>query len=297
MLHPQMEIFFHVVESGSFNKAAIARSCSSVSIMNQINALEDRLGIRLLLRTPQGARLTEAGEIFYREAAHIRRMADEAIGRVKAVSRSDRPVIRLGTSFLRPCQPFLDHLKKLNRAWCDSFQVKIVSFDDGHEEFSRIQARLGSEIDCFVSPCDSLHWTRNFSIFHLGTCRCCVSLSMSHRLAGKAILNWTDLYGETLMLLERGMSPVMDQLRADIISNHPAIRIQDAHNYYDIDVFNRCAQGQYIMESPELWAGLHPALVTIPVEWNYSLPYGVVYSRNPSPQFEKFLQGVKCESQ
>lgn len=62
MLHPQVEIFMQVAASGSFNKAALIKSCSSVSIMNQINSLEDRLGIKLFIRTSQGISLTEAGE-------------------------------------------------------------------------------------------------------------------------------------------------------------------------------------------------------------------------------------------
>lgn len=292
MLHPQVEIFMQVAVSGSFNKAALIRSCSTVSIMNQINSLEDRLGMKLLVRTSKGISLTEAGEVLYEEVLNIRNIADEAIHKAKTTSLSDIPVIRVGTSFLRPCKPFLDYLGKISKAWSHKFQIKIISFNDSHEEFSLLQHELGKDIDCFVSPCSSSSWISRLNIFSLGECKCCITLSMNHRLANKKILKWKDLHGEKLMLVAKGISPVMDQLRAEIMNKHPSITICDSPNYYDIDVFNRCAQEEYLMETPETWSGLHPALVTLPVTWDYVLPFGVVYSKNPSSAFQKFIQSI-----
>lgn len=292
MLHPQVEIFIQAAASGSFSKAALTRSCSPVSIMNQVNALEDRLGIKLFIRTSQGISLTEAGEVFYKEAQNIRNMADEAIQKVKSTPFFDLPVIRVGTSFLRPCKPFLDYLAKKSKAWSHKFQIRIVAFKDSRDEFSRIQHELGKKIDCFVSPCNSANWLSKLNIFSLGHCSCCITLSMNHRLADKRILQWTDLYGEKLMLVSKGISPVIDQLRAEIRRNHPAITIYDSPDYYDIDVFNRCAQEEYLMETPETWAGLHPALVTLPASWDYMIPFGVVYPKNPSSAFQKFIQAI-----
>lgn len=292
MLHPQVEIFLQVAESGSFNKAALIKSCSSVSIMNQINSLENRLGIKLLVRTSHGISLTEAGNVFYKEAQNIRRISDEAIQKVKTVSVTNLPVIRIGTSVMRPCKPFLDYLAKIDKAWAHKFRIKIVPFGDSREEFSRLQQDLGRDIDCFVSPCDSASWASKLNIFYLGECRCCITLSMNHRHARKKMLKWKDLHGEKLMVVAKGISPVLDQLRTEILQEHPEIMLYDSPNYYDIDVFNHCAQGEYLMETPETWSELHPALVTLPVNWKYKLPFGVVYSKNPSSSFEKFIFSI-----
>lgn len=175
----------------------------------------------------------------------------------------------------------------------ERFQINIVPFTDSPGEFSRLQKRLGTEIDCFVSPCDSAAWREECSILPLGTCRCCVSLPAGHRLAGKPLLEWTDLYGETLMLVERGISPTLDSLREDIARNHPDICILDAPGYYDMEVFNRCGQAGYLVETPEIWAGVHPSLVTLPVDWDYALPCGIVYAKAPSPAFSRFVETLQ----
>ena len=75
MIHPQLETFILVVESGSFSRAAQSRDCSAVSIMNQGDNLEARLGVKFLIRGSQGISLTAEGEFFYKEAKKLRNAA------------------------------------------------------------------------------------------------------------------------------------------------------------------------------------------------------------------------------
>lgn len=293
MYHPQLEIFVLVADSGSFSKAAEQRFCSPVSIMNQINSLEDRIGVQLLSRSTQGVSLTAAGQSFYADAKKIMAASEKAINRALNIAKSVPATIRLGTSFLRPCKPLLERLEEIRTSWQASFNIKIVTFDDEPDEFLRLQEKLGQEIDCFVSPCDSSSWRKKLGIFQLGFCRCCIALPKSHPLASKTLLSWEDMAEETIMLVQRGISPVIDAIRDEIEKYHPEISIMDAPNYYDIEVFNKCEQAGYIMEVPEIWTGVHPSLITLPVEWEYVLPYGVVYSSQPSQIFTKFLDILK----
>lgn len=174
----------------------------------------------------------------------------------------------------------------------ERFQISIVPFSDSPGDFARLQKRLGEEIDCFVSPCDSAAWREAFSLFPLGSSRCCVALPARHRLAAKGLLTWADLEGETLLLVARGISPTLDRLRADIARDHPGVRVLDAPGYYDMEVFNRCEQAGYLMECPEIWKGVHPSLVTVPVDWDYALPFGIVAAKRPLPAFRQFLEAL-----
>ncbi|MDE7241610.1 LysR family transcriptional regulator [Desulfovibrio sp.] len=290
MLHPQWETLFLVVECGSFSRAAAARSCSAVAVMNQVNALEERLGVTLLTRSTRGVRLTEAGEALCAEARRLGEEGRRAVDRAREAG--GRAAIRIGTSFLRPCAPLLARLEKLPASVRARFQINIVPFTDSPGDFARLQKRLGEEIDCFVSPCDSAGWREDFALLPLGSSRCCVALAAGHRLAQKARLTWADLEGETLLLVARGISPALDRLRDEIARDHPGVQVQDAPGYYDMEVFNRCAQAGYLMECPELWKGVHPSLVTVPVDWDYALPFGVVYAKTPSPAFRQFLEAL-----
>ena len=42
----------------------------------------------------------------------------------------------------------------------------------------------------------------------------------------------------------------------------------------------------------ECWKDIHPSLVTLPVDWEYAMPYGLLYSKNPRPEARQFLQAL-----
>lgn len=97
------------------------------------------------------------------------------------------------------------------------------------------------------------------------------------------------------MMVKKGDSEVNDAIREDLQQNHPQIRIEDTPQFYDISVFNRCAETQNILLTLECWREVHPALVTIPVKWDYSIPYGLLYSLSPSEEVLRFLDAVKAK--
>ena len=57
----QLDSFVHVVEAGSFSRAAVAMNLAQPTLSRQVALLEKSLGQRLLVRTGRGATPTEAG--------------------------------------------------------------------------------------------------------------------------------------------------------------------------------------------------------------------------------------------
>lgn len=83
MHNPQIETFIAVAESGSFSKAAEKFFISPTAIMKQINSLEDRLGIKLFVRSNHGLTLTEVGESFLVDAKYIMDYSARSIERAR----------------------------------------------------------------------------------------------------------------------------------------------------------------------------------------------------------------------
>jgi DNA-binding transcriptional LysR family regulator len=76
-------VFVAIVETGSISKAAQALGKNNASISRSLTRLEKKLGIALLHRTTRRIRLSDEGQIFFREAKEIIRMmemAEEQIG-------------------------------------------------------------------------------------------------------------------------------------------------------------------------------------------------------------------------
>ena len=73
-----MQAFVLVVDSGSFSRAARRLNVGQPALSKSIAQLEDRLGVKLLVRTTRGLSPTEAGLNFYERARRLIEDADEA---------------------------------------------------------------------------------------------------------------------------------------------------------------------------------------------------------------------------
>ena len=66
-------LFARVVDAGSFSAASRELRQSPSAVSKQIAQLEDRVGVRLLVRSKHGVSLTDDGQAFYERCAEIRR--------------------------------------------------------------------------------------------------------------------------------------------------------------------------------------------------------------------------------
>ena len=291
MLSPSIKTFLKVADCGSFSAASERLYVSKVSVMNQINALEKHIGVPLFERTNHGVMLTAAGRALYDSGTRLMRLSEEAVRETRRIGGAVSRTIRIGTSMMRPCNGLVELWERIHPDG-QEYQFSMVPFNDDTDSLSAMLNSLGDKIDCFVTPCGSAALTMNYSFLSLRACRCAVAMSKKHPLAKKTVLTWDDLKGESLLLIRRGESYVVDAIRDDILREHPGIRVVDFDGYYDISTFNLCEQQGYLMETIDIWAGLHPSLVTIPVEWRYEMPYGILYAKKPSDAVRSFVDVI-----
>ena len=83
MYDRQLLTFVRTAECGSLTKAAEALYLTSAAVMKQMNALEQRLGVTLMVRSSQGVELTEAGRYVYGEAKKIIARCDSVVQRAR----------------------------------------------------------------------------------------------------------------------------------------------------------------------------------------------------------------------
>lgn len=85
--------FTVVAEHLNFGRAAAELHLAQPSLSRQIQRLEDRLGVRLLDRTPQGSRLTEAGKAFLPQAQALLQAARQAALTARAYAPAGKVII------------------------------------------------------------------------------------------------------------------------------------------------------------------------------------------------------------
>lgn len=292
MYNPQLDTFLCVAESGSFNKAAEKLYISPPAVIKQINLLEESLGVQLFVRTHRGLVLTEAGKSFVQDARYIIQYCKDSMTRARNAMQESGSVIRIGTSPMTPAQVLMELWPRLHEE-CPDVRFQVVPFDNTPENAREILANLGQNIDVVAGIFDeTMLDLRKCAGLELSREPICCAVSLQHHLARKERLTIQDLYGEKLMLIQRNWSRYVDLLRDDIWKNHPQIHIID-FDFYDMEAFNRCENDNCVLMAVQNWRYVHPLLKILPVDWNYTIPYGLLHSPKPSAMVSGFLRAVE----
>lgn len=292
MYNPQLETFLCVAEAGSFNKAAERLYISPPAVIKQINLLEESLDLQLFVRTHRGLQLTSAGRSLVQDAKYIIQYCKDSVTRAKNAMQAGESVIRIGTSPMTPAQVLVDLWPRLQED-CPGTKFQLVPFDNTPENAREILGNIGKNIDVVAGIFDETMLNlRRCAGLEISREPICCAVSVHHRLAGKDRLTVQDLYGENLMLMRRDWSHYVDMLRDDIWKNHPQIRIVD-FDFYDVGAFNQCENNNCVLMAVENWRYVHPLLKILPVDWNYTIPFGLLHAREPSPLVRNFLRAVE----
>lgn len=119
-----MRLFVKVAHSDSFSAAGRAFGLSPASVSRHVNALEGRLGVRLINRTSRRLALTEAGHLYLEKAMRILAEIDALAGQLSEHQARPRGLLHvhtrvaIGTHFLTPVLP--DFLAR-----CPELTVKL----------------------------------------------------------------------------------------------------------------------------------------------------------------------------
>jgi DNA-binding transcriptional LysR family regulator len=289
LYNTQLEMFIHVADAGSFSKAAEEHYITPTAVIKQINSLEAGLDLRLFVRTHRGLTLTNSGKSLYNDAKYVIQYCKESATRAKSVGENKSDVIRIGTSPMTPGE-FLLSLPMELRELVPEIKVKLIPFHNTPENAREILRNLGQNIDIVAGLFDDT-WeeTRGCAALKLEDAPICCAVGFHHRLSAKNRLTIDDLRGENLMLIRRGWNVYVDRLRD--FATIESISVVD-FDFFDLDVFNRCENANDVLMAFRFWEHAHPLMKILPVDWNFTVPYGLLHAPSPSETVNVFLNAL-----
>ncbi|MEU5315428.1 LysR substrate-binding domain-containing protein [Streptomyces sp. NPDC021056] len=178
--------FTVVAEHRHFGRAATALHITQPSLSRQVQRLERQLGARLLDRTPQGTRLTEAGETFLPHAEALLRAAAQAAAHTRAAARPNRMTVGFTSGLI-----VTPAVRAVRHRYPDAdVQTTHLNWDDV------CPALLDHRVDAVVTrlpfPTDGLHVTVLYDEPRV------LVVPLDHRLAGKDSVTLDDIADEPL---------------------------------------------------------------------------------------------------
>ena len=293
MYDRRLDALIAAAETGSFAAAARRLHISTPALVKQVNAFEREYGITVFVRSRHGIRPTAAGVGFIEDARSIVRQSNEIIERMRRRTHPDTPPVRLGISALRPARRILD----LWQGGADpAIRLELVSMPDDEVPIDDIIARLGENIDAVATAFAPEHWTEVCGTLPISYEPLCMAVPRDHPLSRRPRLTLADLAGRDgartrIRILRRCGGT--DDIARDLLERLDGVELVDI-DHYDLNLFNECAETGDLLISKPMWAGVHPQLVNVPIDWPrpVGMRYGLLYPADPEPQVKAFVARI-----
>ncbi len=289
MYSRHVESFIETANAGSFSKAARALYIAPSSLIQQIDLLEQRLGIVLFERGRRGVKLTEAGESLYRDALEIVRRSDEAIARAQLIQRGESS-LRVATSLLMKC-------RLLPGIWSHMIEdvpgtrIDIISLESAGVKPGDYLRGLGVSYDVMEGLFLSELYRDRCLFLELTQAPLCIAMPKMQGSLRPQTVSPELLHNLDLVTLKPGVSAEYDAARAYLISLG-ANRITDVP-FYTMELFADCELNKRAIVTSEIWEDIHPNLVCIPFAEPQTIPYGLIFPEHPSTQALRLYETAK----
>lgn len=279
-----IDAFRKTCTTGSFTRAAEELYISHTALIKQINRLEEELGVSLFIRSSHGASLTEAGKVFYEKTTELLALCEETVKLVRLKEVKKKSVIRVGVSLFYPAGMFLDLWHSYPQLSA-LFDLKIVQIPDDAKRY----ARLGSQYDILVGP---YNLKSSYPFYPIGSYAFSIAMPFDHPLHDQKKLHFSDLDGNTIMIMKEGTSAINDSVRWKIQEVCQNVRIIDIDPHYDMQTFNRCAEQHCLLLSLSCWDNVHPGLLSLPLDEPYALPGGILTADDATQEMNAFIHAL-----
>lgn len=195
MLLRQMRYFTTVVDCNSFTEAAERFYISQSAVSQQIQALEQELGTKLIRRANRKFTLTAAGEYFYAQATAILEQVDKVVQETRQRGANGEQRLRIG--YLR-CYSGLElhqAVANFSQAYPD---VAIDIVNGTHEELYDLLRFGGADL---ILSDQRRAFSDAYVNYELIKCSCCAELSVLNPLSTKEQIKIADLKGIPCILI------------------------------------------------------------------------------------------------
>lgn len=291
MVNQQVETFIVVAKTGSFSKASEILYISPAAIKKQIDSFEKRLGVTLFNRTNQGLTLTKAGESLLSDAKYIVDYSLRAKEKAKDIDRKlNQHSIRIGTSLMTPAKFILDVWTDIQNV-APNLKVELIPFENTPENAKEILSNLGMQIDIVAGIYDdNFKEERGFQTIFLENKKISFAVPLTSSLAKKDIVSLQDLVETGAMFIKKGWNKYIDDFRNYL--ENAGVKITD-FSFFNISAFNEAVKQNIPIIAISGWENVHPLLKIIPSETSVNVPYGIMYSNNPTKQVLQFVKAVE----
>lgn len=211
----ELESFVAVAEHLNFSRAARQLNLSQPPLTRHIKSLEAKLGVQLFLRDTHSVTLTEPGKFFLEDARAVLNRLDQAGESIRRAKEGEVERLRLAFVGALLDQKLVSLLQKFRQTHL-SCQIQMVDLPPA----AQLEAIRSGEVDGgFIGALPSrsvkdIEWV----IWQREPLLLC--LPERHPLARVKTVDWSQLVGESWVMVSTGAAPAFRQQFSDLCKEH-----------------------------------------------------------------------------
>lgn len=275
----------------SFTSAAHALNARVSSVSRRVRDFEDQIGVALFERTSAGVRLTNAGAHFIDEVIPALRQVEGALHHAGAAGRVEHGTIRIGISTTL-AGGLLRNLLASFRLSFGGVQLEVR--DGGRREHLRAIRARKLDIAFLIGEATA----SDFDSLELWRERVHVAMSVTHPLAAKVTISWSDLHDSRFLVTMHNTGPEVHEYIVRRIGKVSTTAEVTYCAVSQANLLNLVTLGDEITVVSEGWTKTHfPGLILRPLDnEDDELSIHAVWSPdNDNPALRRFISFVRAE--
>ena len=198
----QLRYFVQVAKELHFGQAAESLGITQPALSKQIRVLEQKLGIKLFIRTKRRVQLTKAGEVFLIQSQRLLQQADTAVRLAKDAALGKIGKLKIGHT-ATATYTILPNLVRRFRASYPQVEIDMLELSTE----AQVTALNRGDIDVgfLHPPIDS----RGLTLYPILAEELMIVLPKQHALTIRESLSFADLASESFILHPRGEGPFL----------------------------------------------------------------------------------------
>ena len=194
----QIKYFLAAARTLNFTEAASQLYISQPALSKQITSIENELNMMLFIRMKKKVRLTPAGIVLLRELPALEARYDDIIRKAKIANEGNAGELAIG---ILEGQMVGDAFTKSFGSFSQKYpniSVRLL-----RDSFSGLRRQLEEEtIDLAITLDFDINGVPGLTHEMLDTCPAIAAVSRNHPLAQQNPTNWSELKGETFIVVE-----------------------------------------------------------------------------------------------
>ncbi|WEV37647.1 LysR family transcriptional regulator [Lactobacillus sp. ESL0677] len=280
MYNHEIDTFIEVAQTSSFSQAAKNLYISKAAVAQQINNLENRLGLKLFSRTSHGVRLTEAGKVFLAEAHKIVQLCTSIEKKLAAFHLQ----IVVGSGYLNK-QKLLKAIS--NTIFSSDTKLvfkEVLDYNHIPNNIDLLEMLYSKE------PIEK----QGFSFLKVTSVPYVLTIPAQDSLKSNEVITLKDLNHKTVAIPASNVTNDMQLFKNLIMQSKYDISLK-TYMILDRAQINKCQFNNYYLLVPKSIADLCAPYIKKNIDWPMKASYGFYIRRENSSLYNKIKKYLKSK--